>query len=167
MIKIESLLPNSDVRGMTVVQVVVVAGLVLVVIGAGIAPYLIQHEYLKKQFTRTRLQDELSVAMSYITRDIFRSKAADLPSSTQLTLTVGTGPLPTDEETVTYSLSGTEIRRTAGGSTISIASYIRSNNGLQFSMTGNNCVNISITAQSEEQTISMESSVALRAVMPI
>lgn len=165
MIKIEFLLPKSDIRGMTVVEVLTAVGLVLVVVGAGIAPYTIQQEYLKKQFTRTRLQDELSVAMSYITRDIFRAKAASQPSSTKLTLTVGTGPRRTDEQTVTYELSKTELRRTAGGSTITLAYNVRSDNGLQFSMTGNNYVHVTITAQREGQTITMESGTALRAVV--
>lgn len=170
MIKAPFLLPKLDAAGMTIIEILMAVGLILLIVGAGTIPYTTQQEYLKKQFTRNRLQDEVSVAMSYISRDIYRSKAVDSSSfPTQISLIVGTGPLDeTDEATIIYRLSGINIQRRVGSSSwADIATNIKTGNGLQFSMTGNNCVNITVTGESEGQTTSVTSATALRATRAI
>lgn len=158
-----------DIAGMTLVELMVVVGLVLVVVAAGIAPYLTQQDFLKAQFTRNRIQDEASVAMSYVTRDIFRAKAIVPPGSwpsTQLQLTVGTGPLPTNEETITFNLVGNTITRTVGANPAQvIASNVRAGNGLQFDIVigVNNYIDVTIVTAGDGQTIVITSSTAMRA----
>ncbi|MBL7070457.1 MAG: hypothetical protein ISS27_03175 [Candidatus Omnitrophica bacterium] len=169
MIKPPLLLSKLDAAGITIIEIIVAVGLILLIVAAGVIPFSTQQKYLKEQFTRSRLQDEVSIAISYISKDIYKSKAVDSSSfPTQISLTVGTGPLQTDEATIFYRLSGVSIqRRVGGGAWADIATHIRAGNGLHLSMNGNNCVNITVTGESEGYTTSVVSTTALRATRAI
>jgi len=158
-------------RAFTLVEAIVVVILISILIMAGIMPYILQQDLLKKQFARTRLQDDISIALSFIAKDVFRAQEIDRTTASQLTITIPTdrnNPLTTD--TVTYKLTATNngIMRGLNGIESSIvldpsatdtASY-----SLQFTGTDNNFVTITITGTKKGQTITESASIALRAI---
>lgn len=155
-----SLLSNLNKKAITLLEVIIVLILISVVVGIGIAPYMIQQDLLKKQFARSRLQDEISVAMAYMFKDTFRAKNASLPSASQLVLTIDPSLVGADQ-TITYQLSGNNItRQVDAGSAQTIAADITN---FSIASDGRNYINVSITGTKQGETISIETSMALRA----
>jgi len=160
-------------RAFTLVEVIVVVVLISILVIAGIMPYVLQQDLLKKQFARTRLQDDISIALSFIAKDVFRAQEIDRTTASQLTITIPTdrnNPLTTD--TVIYKLTatnngiirdlnGTESNIVLDPSATDTAVY-----ALQFTGTDNNFVTIRITGTKKGQTITESTSIALRAVSP-
>jgi len=158
-------------RAFTLVEAIVVVILISILIMAGIVPYILQQDLLKKQFARTRLQDDISIALSFITKDVFRAQEIDRATASQLTITISTdrnNPLTTD--TVIYKLTatnngiirdlnGTESNIVLDSSATDTAVY-----GLQFTGADNNFVTITITGTKKGQTITESAGMALRAV---
>ncbi|NQT89659.1 MAG: hypothetical protein HQ558_00185 [Candidatus Omnitrophica bacterium] len=156
---------KTDTSGMTLVEILIVTILLLVVLAGGIYPYMTQQELLKEQIVITELQDEVSVAMSYIIKDIFLSIEADDTTASQLTLTVGLLPEPTSTKTVIYSLSGKDLIRNDAGTSSTIAHNITS---LTFTAEPLNYVTVTMTSvkasdTDEDESITMTSGCALRA----
>jgi len=60
-------------KAMTVPELLIVVVLIMVIVGAAIAPYIIQQDLLKKQLIINRLQDDVSVALAYLEKDIYSS----------------------------------------------------------------------------------------------
>ena len=69
-------------KAMTLPEVIIVFILIAIVIGAGIAPYIMQQSFLKAQFARTRLQDDISVALAYMEKDIFMAESLEKDKAT-------------------------------------------------------------------------------------
>jgi len=157
-------------KAMTLPELIIVVVLITIVLGAAIMPYIMQQDLLKKQMAISKLQDEVSVALAYIEKDIFtagsleRDKTSggfeDFPiSATEDHTRVGIDTdlnLGADIYHV-YRLSGTDLQR--DGTTIASNITI-----LSFTRTSDNYIEIDITGEDRGQTVSMDLGVALRAV---
>lgn len=169
---IEKRMPNpiKNKSGITLIEVIVVVLLLAVLIGAGIVPYILQQELLKKQFERSRLQDDISVALNFIGKDIFRAQEIDRTTASELTITIPTDPAnPATVDTIVYKLTGanngiirdlngTESNIIIDSDTVNPASY-----ALQFTGSDNNFVTATITGTKKGQTIIESTGIALRA----
>ncbi|NQT96008.1 MAG: prepilin-type N-terminal cleavage/methylation domain-containing protein [Candidatus Omnitrophica bacterium] len=168
-------------RAMTLPEVIIVVGLITIIVGAAITPYIMQQDLLKKQMARNRLQDDISVALAYIAKDVYQAYQVDTAMDNSLVFridadpTVNPGPVgliheinyvKPDEtiskriDTWTQNADGTTTVEVIGDTIQNIASNMTT---FACSSTGNNVINISISGQDETETITMSTSVALRA----
>jgi type II secretory pathway pseudopilin PulG len=158
-----SLLSNK--RAMTLAELIVVVLLVSIVIGAGIMPFIMQQGMLKTQMSRSNIQDQVSVAMAYINKDIFKAEEIVNIAGNSITLGIGTDILPGPDENITYSLNGNSLERNDGTNTVTVANNIAS---INFSNTqGNNLVEVTIIASDGTQDLTSTTTFALRATAAI
>ena len=121
-------------KGMTMVELVVAiatTGIIVVFLGAAIYQIITVSEYGNDRLTATH---ELENIAHWFNIDGQGAKAATGGSALALTMT--------DNSSITYTLSGTEIRRTASGYQITLARNIAS---AYFSI-DNRVVTMSLTA---------------------
>jgi len=161
-------------KAMTLTEIIIVALLVSVVIGAGITSFILQQSMLKSQMARSNIQDQVSIAIAYIYKDIFRSEGIShgnatggfvdftigtpvvVDSTDHVRVGIGTDLNPGAEENIVYSLNGTDLQR--NGATIA-----RDITALTFDAQGNNLVNVTIAALDGTQNITSSTAMALRA----
>ena len=160
-------------KAMTLLELIIVIVLITIVIGAAIMPYIMQQDMLKKQMALSKLRDEVSVALAYIGKDVFRASEAVVSTTTNaddtLTLTIidyNTSAATSSgfaETTIVYTLNSGDITRTVdAGAATTVASKITT---LTFDdTTGANYIGIDIIGVDKGQTVSMDFGVALRAV---
>jgi Tfp pilus assembly protein PilE len=111
---------KSDERGLTIVELIMataVTGLIVSFLGTSIHQMFTVTEYGNDRLTATH---ELQNAAYRFNFDGQRAIAADANSELRLTLS--------DNSSITYSLAGTELRRTAGGTSMTLAMNITSAN---------------------------------------
>jgi hypothetical protein len=145
-------------KAMTLLEVIVAIMLVLVVIGAGITPFIIQQNMIKSHMVRSDIQDQVSISMAYINKDIFRAEeiiGVGIGGSS-ITIGIGIDFNPGPDEYITYALSGTDLQR--NGNTIT-----RHITGLAFILQSDNFVGVTITASKDGQSITSSTAIALRA----
>jgi len=121
-------------KGMTMVELVVataVTGIIVVFLGTAIYQILTVTGYGNNRLIAAH---ELENAAYWLNRDGQQSITASGGSGLSLTLS--------DNSTVTYALTGTELRRTAGGNNIILARNIAS---LNFSVS-NRVITMSLTS---------------------
>jgi hypothetical protein len=152
-------------KAITVVEALVVVLLISIVIGAGIVPYVMQRSMFESQLQLTRLQDNVSIAMAFIEKDLFR--ASEVNAAGNILVNDINGVL---NETIAYALNGSNqiTRSVNGGAANVIANHIS-----VFNMTTgvapnpNNHITISITGQSGRHSISQTSAISLRATQAL
>jgi prepilin-type N-terminal cleavage/methylation domain-containing protein len=156
----------SNKKAMTLPEIIITVMLVSVVIGAGIMPFVMQQKMLKAHMARSDIQDQLSIAMAYFNRDIFRAEEIIGISVNSITLGIGTNLVPGADENITYTLVGTDLKRDDSINNIIVANNIQT---INFSVSGNNIVKVDITASDADHTQSLSSSAAfaLRATSAI
>jgi hypothetical protein len=152
-------------RSITLTELIIAIALISVIIGAAITPFIMQQGLLKQQMAHSTVQDSVSVALSYMNKDIFRACAATIVGgSSVLRLELRCVDNQVIEE-IEYARSGDVITRTVipvSGNT-KTQNIARNITGLEFTEQGSNYVGISITGHDENQTITQYTGVALRA----
>jgi hypothetical protein len=145
-------------RAMTLTEIIIAAMLVSVVMGAGITPFITQQSMIKAQMARSDIQDQVSIALAYINRDVFRAEKIVGTPGSSITLGIGTDFDLGPDQNITYTLNGTDLQR--DGNTI--ARYITV---LTFEKQANNFVKVTITASDSDgaQTFTSSTAFALRA----
>jgi len=157
-----------NIKAMTVPELIIVVVLIMVIVGAAITPYMVQQDLLKKQFSRNRLQDDISVSLAYLEKDIYRASEiarvgggafAVNPnvSFSDIRIGIDNDPVLGAEEYYNYDLSGTDLQR--NGKTI--ADNISS---ISFTREANNLISITIEGQDRNQTITISDAIALRGI---
>jgi prepilin-type N-terminal cleavage/methylation domain-containing protein len=158
----------SDKKAMTLPEIIITVMLVSVVIGAGIMPFVMQQGMIKAQMARSDIQDQVSVAMAYINKDVFRSSTAEIDSSSTtevlndiLTLTINDTD-GTPMETIVYTLDRENNQLLKN--TQAISNKITNST---YNLNGNNLVEVQITAEDGAQTLASSTAFALRATRAI
>jgi len=145
-------------KAMTLPEIIVVVLLVSVVIGAGITPFIMQQSMLRSQMARSNIQDQVSIAMAYIDKDIFRAESAVLGgTASSITIGIGTDITPGADQDIVYGLSGTDLQRDG----VTIAKNITA---ITFNVRFDNFVQVTITASDGSQNITSSTEMALRAI---
>jgi type II secretory pathway pseudopilin PulG len=147
-------------RAMTLLEIVITVMLISIVIGAGIMPFVMQQGMLRTHMARSDIQDQVSIAMAYINKDVFRAEEITYTAADDITLGIGTDNVRGSDLPIQYSLDGTDLKRS--GSTI--ARYITN---IAFTSQGNNLVGVTITASRDGQTLTSSTAFALRATRAI
>jgi hypothetical protein len=148
-------------RAMTLLEIVITVMLISIVIGAGIMPFVMQQGMLRTHMARSDIQDQVSIAMAYINKDVFRAEEITYTAAADgVTLGIGTDNVRGSDLPIQYSLDGTDLKRS--GSTI--ARYITN---IAFTSQGNNLVGVTITASRDGQTLTSSTAFALRATRAI
>jgi hypothetical protein len=152
-------------KAMTLTEIIITVMLVSVVVGAGIMPFVMQQGMLKSQMARSNIQDQVSIAMAYINKDVFRASSAVITSSSgtlndELTLSVN-GIDGLLSETINYTRDLVNNRLLKGG-------HVVANNvtSVNYNLSGTkNIVTVTITASdaNNTQTLTSSTAFALRA----
>ena len=153
-------------KAMTLPEIIIIVMLVSVVIGAGIMPFVMQQGMIRTQMARSNIQDQVSITMAYINKDVLPASRADIPiGGATLTLEIrSTTNVLSD--TIVYARSGSAISRTHTDHTVTPAVVTTRNiaeniTGLTFTPQGNNLVDVSITAADANNTQTLTSSTAM------
>jgi len=149
-------------KAMTLPEIIIVVLLVSVVIGAGITPFIMQQSMLRSQMARSNIQDQVSIAMAYISKDVFQSSAAVISSSSGslkdiLTLTINdiTG---STADTIVYTRDPVNNRLLKNGQAVS--NNITTST---YKLNGNNLLEVKIAAFDGTQDLTSSTAMALRA----
>jgi len=147
-------------KAMTLPEIIVVVLLISVVIGAGITPFIMQQSMLKSQMARSNIQDQVSIAMAHINKDVFQSSVAFISSSSEskkdiLTLTIN-GITGSTLKTIIYTVVNNRLLKDGQvvSNDITTSTY---------SLKGNNLLEVTIVASDGTQNITSSTAMALRA----
>ncbi len=144
-------------KAMTLTEIIIVVLLRSIVIGAGITPFILQQSMLKSQMARSNIQDQVSIAIAYIDKDIFRAESAVLGgTASSITIGIGTDLTPGADQDIVYGLSGTDLQRDG----VTIAKNITA---ITFDVRFDNLVQVTITASDGSQNLTSSTEMALRA----
>jgi prepilin-type N-terminal cleavage/methylation domain-containing protein len=159
-------------RGMTLTELVIVVVLVTVIIGAAITPFIMQQGLLKQQMAISTIQDDISVALSHMNKDTLCASSVELVAGSG-----GSNGLRLEfrsianqlTEIVDYTLSGDNIVRAVTPVSGAQTEHIIARNitRLEFTMPGNNYIEVLIEGQDDRQAIIKSSGIALRATRAI
>jgi type II secretory pathway pseudopilin PulG len=161
-------------RAMTLLEIVITVMLISIVIGAGIMPFVMQQGMLRTHMARSDIQDQVSIAMAYINKDVFRASSTSIPADGS-TLTLEMRSITNVlSNTIVYarSVSAGTISRThtdhTGAANVTTSSNIAQHiTSLTFTSQGNNLVGVTITAEREGQAITSSTAFALRGTRAI
>jgi type II secretory pathway pseudopilin PulG len=151
-------------RAMTLLEIVITVMLISIVIGAGIMPFVMQQGMLRTHMARSDIQDQVSIAMAYINKDVFRATQISFPDTGDdfiITLGISTNLQRGVNQNITYSLNNTSLQRTVdSGNANTIANNITD---FTVSNIGNNYIEVTITARRDDQDLTSSTAFALRA----
>jgi len=154
-------------KAMTLVEAIIVIVLITIMIAAAIAPYILQQQILRRQFTLSRLQDDVSVALATISKDIMQAYEVDDSVAGQYTLNIdkdlGTGN-PTTIIVYDYTPAagtGTITRSPDSATTVDLITNVTN---FTFNVTPRNYVDLSITCERDGFSITQVTGIGLRAV---
>jgi len=158
-----------NTKAMTVPELLIVVVLIMVIVGAAITPYIIQQDLLKKQLSRNRLQDDISVALAYLEKDIYVSSEIYRSDGTtalavgtpvnDVSIGIDTSLAPPADVFFVYALNGTDLQR--NGSTI--AENITT---FEITQEAGNLISMAITGTdvNTNESIALVSAIAVRAL---
>jgi Tfp pilus assembly protein PilW len=158
-------------KAFSILELMIIIMVISLVLAAGVMPFIMQQKLMRQQMDRSKLQDDVCLALMYMTKDAYLAESLNVTTVNSFTVVIPTNTAGTTKNRVIYTWNNDASTITrqvdtyaAGVWANGTASTLVSNiTGFSRSNTGNNYLSLSITGTKGSDTVTFDTGVALRA----